>query len=224
MRILLAEDDHSLGQALVDGLRQLGYAVDWITDGIQAAAALAATDYAAAILDWNLPRSSGPEIIAGMRRRKDATPVLLLTARDGLSDRVSGLDAGADDYVVKPVHLDELAARLRALLRRADGQVEPAIRLGMLELTPAARSATLDGETLELTAREYALLETLVRHPGRAYSRDQLEEAMYGWEQEVASNAVEVHVHHLRNKLGSGWIRTLRGIGYAINPPEREGG
>ncbi|MEO5963563.1 MAG: winged helix-turn-helix domain-containing protein [Thermomonas sp.] len=223
MRILLAEDDQSLGQALVDGLRQLGYAVDWITDGIQAAAALAATDYAAAILDWNLPRSSGPEIIAGMRRRKDATPVLLLTARDGLSDRVSGLDAGADDYVVKPVHLDELAARLRALLRRADGQVEPAIRLGTLELTPAARSATLDDEALELTAREYALLETLVRHPGRAYSRDQLEEAMYGWDQEVASNAVEVHVHHLRNKLGSGWIRTLRGIGYAINPPERVG-
>ena len=222
MRILLAEDDLALGQALADGLRLLGYAVDWITDGSQAAAALSDTDYAAAILDWNLPRSSGPQIIAGMRRRKDATPVLLLTARDGLSDRVSGLDAGADDYVVKPVHLDELAARLRALLRRADGQVEPAIRLGGLEVTPAARSATLDGESLELTAREYALLETLVRHPGRAYSREQLEDALYGWDQEVASNAVEVHIHHLRHKLGPSWIRTLRGIGYAINPPERE--
>jgi DNA-binding response OmpR family regulator len=222
MRILLAEDDQSLGQALADGLRQLGYAVDWITDGTQADAALSDTEYAAAILDWNLPRSSGPTIIAGMRRRQDATPVLLLTARDDLSDRVAGLDAGADDYVVKPVHLDELAARLRALLRRADGQVEPAIRLGALEVTPAARTATLDGESLELTAREYALLETLVRHPGRAYSRDQLEEALYGWDQEVASNAVEVHVHHLRHKLGPGWIRTLRGIGYAIRPPERE--
>lgn len=222
MRILLAEDDQSLGQALADGLRQLGYAVDWITDGIQAAAALSDTEYAAAILDWNLPRSCGPTIIAGMRRRQDSTPVLLLTARDDLSDRVAGLDAGADDYVVKPVHLDELAARLRALLRRADGQVEPAIRLGALEVTPAARTATLDGESLELTAREYALLETLVRHPGRAYSRDQLEEALYGWDQEVASNAVEVHVHHLRHKLGPGWIRTLRGIGYAIRPPERE--
>jgi two-component system response regulator QseB len=219
MRILLAEDDQSLGQALVDGLRQLGYAVDWITDGTQAAAALSDTDYAAAILDWNLPRSSGPAIIAGMRRRQDATPVLLLTARDGLPDRVAGLDAGADDYVVKPVHLDELAARLRALLRRADGQLEPAIRLGNLEVTPAARSATLAGTPLELTAREYALLETLVRHPGRAYSRDQLEDALYGWDREVASNAVEVHIHHLRHKLGPGWIRTLRGIGYAINPP-----
>jgi two-component system response regulator QseB len=220
MRILLAEDDRALGQALADGLRQLGYAVDWITDGNQAAAALADTRYAAAVLDWNLPRSSGPAIIAGMRRRRDATPVLLLTARDELADRVAGLDAGADDYVVKPVHLDELAARLRALLRRADGQVEPAIRLGALEVTPAARSATLADAPLELTAREYALLETLVRHPGRAYSRDQLEEALYGWDQEVASNAVEVHVHHLRHKLGPGWIRTLRGIGYAINHPD----
>ncbi|MEO6925418.1 MAG: response regulator transcription factor, partial [Rhodanobacter sp.] len=181
MRILLAEDDQSLGQALADGLRQLGYAVDWIMDGAQAAAALSDTVYAAAVLDWNLPRSSGPAIIAGMRRRKDSTPVLLLTARDGLPDRVAGLDAGADDYVVKPVHLDELAARLRALLRRADGQLEPAIRLDELEVVPAARSVTLAGVALELTAREYALLETLVRHPGRAYSREQLEDALYGW-------------------------------------------
>ena len=223
MRILLAEDDHALGQALAAGLRRLGYAVDWITDGAQASAALADTTYAVAVLDWNLPRSSGPAIIAGMRRRKDDTPVLLLTARDGLSDRVAGLDAGADDYVVKPVHLDELAARLRALLRRADGQVEPAIRVGDLEVIPAARSATLSGAALELTAREYALLEMLVRHPGRAYSREQMEEALYGWDQEVASNAVEVHIHRLRHKLGPGWIQTLRGIGYAINPPRQEG-
>ncbi len=222
MRILLAEDDQSLGQALADGLRQLGYVVDWITDGIQAAAALSDTEYAAAILDWNLPRSSGPAIIAGMRQRQDSTPVLLLTARDGLPDRVAGLDAGADDYVVKPVHLDELAARLRALLRRADGQLEPAIRLDQLEVVPAARRATLAGAPLELTAREYAVLETLVRRPGRAYSREQLEDALYGWDQEVASNAVEVHIHHLRHKLGPGWIRTLRGIGYAINPPDRQ--
>lgn len=220
MRILLAEDDPALGQALVDGLGQLGYAVDWITDGVQAAAALADTAYAAAVLDWNLPLKSGPAIIADMRRRQDATPVLLLTARDGLPDRVAGLDAGADDYVVKPVHLDELAARLRALLRRADGQIEPVIQVGELEVTPAARSATLAGTALELTGREYALLGMLVRHPGRAYSREQLEEALYGWDHEVASNAVEVHIHHLRQKLGPGWIRTLRGIGYSISPPD----
>lgn len=219
MRILLAEDDLALGQALADGLRQLGYAVDWITDGNQAAAALADTGYAAAVLDWNLPRSSGPTIIAALRKRRDATPALLLTARDELADRIAGLDAGADDYVIKPVHLHELAARLRALLRRADGQVEPAIRVGGLEVIPAARTATLEGAALDLTAREYQLLETLVRHPGRAYSRDQLEEALYGWDQEVASNAVEVHIHHLRQKLGPGWIRTLRGIGYAIHRP-----
>ena len=223
MRILLAEDDHALGQALTAGLRRLGYTVDWITDGAQAAAALTDTSYAAAVLDWNLPRSSGPAIIADMRRRKDATPVLLLTARDGLPDRVAGLDAGADDYVVKPVHLDELAARLRALLRRADGQIEPAIRIGALEVVPAARSATMAGATLELTAREYALLAMLVRHPGRAYSREQLEAALYGWDQEVASNAVEVHIHHLRQKLGPGWIETLRGIGYAIKPRVERG-
>lgn len=219
MRILLAEDDRALGLALTDGLRQLGYAVDWITDGDLAAAALSDIPYAAAVLDWNLPRRSGTDIIAGLRRRKDALPVLLLTARDELPDRIAGLDAGADDYVVKPVHLDELAARLRALLRRADGQIEPAIRVGELEVSPAARVAVLAGTPLDLTAREYQILETLVRHPGRAYSREQLEEALYGWDQEVASNAVEVHIHHLRHKLGPGWIRTLRGIGYAINPP-----
>lgn len=224
MRVLLAEDDPALGRALADGLRRLGHTVDWIADGAQAAAALADNAYAAAVLDWNLPRASGPQIIAGMRRRKDATPVLLLTARDELADRVAGLDAGADDYVVKPVHLDELAARLRALLRRADGQPEPMLRLGALTVNPAARSATLTGAALELTAREYALLELLARHPGRAYSRSQLEDALYGWGSEVASNAIEVHIHHLRQKLGSDWIRTLRGIGYALNaPPEAAG-
>lgn len=224
MRVLLAEDDPALGRALADGLRRLGHAVDWITDGAQAAAALADNAYAAAVLDWNLPRASGPQIIAGLRRRRDATPVLLLTARDELADRVAGLDAGADDYVVKPVHLDELAARLRALMRRADGQPEPVLRLGALVINPAARSATLAGTALDLTAREYALLELLARHPGRAYSRSQLEDALYGWGSEVASNAIEVHVHHLRQKLGIDWIRTLRGIGYALNAPAEAAG
>lgn len=219
MRILLAEDDHALGQALVDGLRHVGYAVDWVEDGRAATDALGATAYAAAVVDWNLPGSTGPAIIAGMRRRGDATPVLLLTARDALADRVAGLDCGADDYVVKPVHLDELAARLRALLRRADGSADPLIALGPLLVNPAARSAMLDGALLDLSAREFALLEVLASHPGRAYSRAQLEDAVYGWGQEVASNAIEVHVHHLRRKLGTNWIRTLRGIGYALNAP-----
>ncbi|MFC7302103.1 response regulator transcription factor [Cognatiluteimonas weifangensis] len=219
MRILLAEDDRDLGQALADGLRHLGHAVDWVQDGVHAASALADTRYAAAVLDWNLPRSSGPDVIAALRRRGDRTPVLLLTARDALDDRVAGLDCGADDYVVKPVRLEELAARVRALLRRADGHADPVLRVGGLTLQPATRTAELAGVPLELSAREYALLEALAARPGRAWSRAQLEEAVYGWGEEVASNAIEVHVHHLRRKLGPHWIRTQRGIGYALQPP-----
>jgi two-component system response regulator QseB len=219
MRILLAEDDRALGQALADGLRHIGHAVDWIEDGRHAAQALADTRYAAAVLDWNLPRMSGIEVVQGLRRRGDHTPVLLLTARDALDDRVHGLDSGADDYVVKPVHLDELAARVRALLRRAEGNPAPLQQVGPLTLDSGARSAQLDGVPLDLSAREYALLEALAAHPGRALSRQQLEEALYGWGEEVASNAIEVHVHHLRRKLGAEWIRTLRGIGYALYPP-----
>ncbi len=219
MRLLLAEDDHALGRALADGLRHLGHAVDWVEDGLHALHAFDGTPYAAAILDWNLPRMTGVEVVRTLRRRGDATPVLLLTARDALDDRVSGLDCGADDYVVKPVHLDELAARVRALLRRSTGDAAPVQRVGALELDPAARSARLAGSPLELSPREYALLEALAAHPGRALSRAQLDEAVYGWGEEVASNAIEVHVHHLRRKLGPGWIRTLRGVGYALFPP-----
>lgn len=219
MRLLLAEDDRALGRALADGLRHLGHAVDWVEDGLHALHAFDGTPYAAAILDWNLPRMTGVEVVRTLRRRGDATPVLLLTARDALDDRVSGLDCGADDYVVKPVHLDELAARVRALLRRSAGDAAPVQRLGTLELDPANRSARLEGCPLELSPREYALLESLAAHPGRALSRTQLEEAVYGWGEEVASNAIEVHVHHLRRKLGPGWVRTLRGVGYALFPP-----
>ena len=224
MRLLLAEDDRDLGRALADGLRHLGHAVDWVEDGLHALHAFDSAPYAAAILDWNLPRMSGVDVIAALRRRGDATPVLLLTARDALDDRVTGLDCGADDYVVKPVHLDELAARVRALLRRSGGDAVPVQRVGALELDPAARSARLDGHPLELSPREYALLESLAAHPGRALSRAQLEEAVYGWGEEVASNAIEVHVHHLRRKLGPGWVRTLRGVGYALFPPNGTAG
>lgn len=223
MRILLAEDDRALGQALADGLRHLGHAVDWIEDGYQAAHALADTRYAGAVLDWNLPRMSGIEVLRGLRARGDRLPVLLLTARDALDDRVLGLDSGADDYVVKPVHLDELAARVRALLRRAGGNPAPLQRIGNLTLDPGARSGELDGRPLDLSAREFAVLEALAARPGHALSREQLEEALYGWGEEIASNAVEVHIHHLRRKLGAEWIRTLRGIGYALYPPDRTG-
>ncbi|TAN07610.1 MAG: response regulator transcription factor [Rhodanobacteraceae bacterium] len=219
MRLLLAEDDRALGQALADGLRHLGYTVDWVQDGQHAALALTGGTYAAAILDWNLPRSSGIDVLTALRRRGDRTPVLLLTARDALDDRVRGLDSGADDYVVKPVHLAELAARVRALLRRTEGDPAPLQHVGTLTLDPAMRSARLGDAPLELSPREYALLEALAARPGRALSRAQLEDALYGWGEEVASNAVEVHIHHLRRKLGEGWIRTLRGVGYALYPP-----
>ena len=223
MRLLLAEDDRALGQALVDGLRHLGHAVDWVEDGRHAAHALSDTRYAAAIIDWNLPRQSGVDVIAALRKRGDRTPVLLLTARDEVGDRVLGLDSGADDYVVKPVHLDELAARVRALLRRSEGHPEPVQHVGALALDPGSRSARLAGAPLELSQREYAVLEALATRPGHALSRSQLEEALYGWGEEVASNAVEVHVHHLRRKLGAEWIRTLRGVGYALYPPLADG-
>lgn len=219
MRLLLAEDDRALARALADGLRHLGYAVDRVEDGRLADEALRAGAHAAAIVDWNLPRMSGVDVISALRRRGDRTPALLLTARDALGDRVQGLDCGADDYVVKPVHLEELAARVRAMLRRAEGDPAPLQQVGALGLDPAARSASLDGVALELSPREYALLEALAAHPGRALSRAQLEDALYGWGEEVASNAVEVHVHHLRRKLGAEWIRTLRGVGYALYPP-----
>ncbi|WP_166206087.1 response regulator transcription factor [Cognatiluteimonas telluris] len=219
MRILLAEDDVPLGNALVSGLRHLGYAVDWVCDGRHAIQALADTPYSAAVIDWNLPRASGPDIIASLRRRGDATPALLLTARDAIDDRVAGLDCGADDYVVKPVQLEELAARMRALLRRAAGSSAPVLEVGPLRLDPTLHAVSLAGAPVALSAREYALLEVLAARPGRAWSRAQLEQALYGWGEEIASNAVEVHVHHLRRKLGPGWIRTLRGVGYALYPP-----
>lgn len=219
MRILLAEDDRALGRALADGLRQLGHAVDWVEDGRYALHAFDGTAYAAAVIDWNLPRMSGIDVIASLRRRGDRTPVLLLTARDALDDRVAGLDSGADDYVVKPVHLDELAARMRALLRRSEGNPAPLLQLGPLVLDPSTRTARLGEAPLDLSPREYALLEALAARPGRALSRAQLEDAIYGWGEEVASNTIEVHVHHLRRKLGPGWIRTLRGVGYALFPP-----
>jgi DNA-binding response OmpR family regulator len=216
MRILLVEDDELLGDGLAAGLRHCGYNVDWLRDGESARTALSTEEYAALVLDLGLPRLDGMSLLRGLRAAGDAIPVLILTARDSTWDKVGGLDGGADDYLVKPVDLDELAARLRALTRRSSGQSTPLLRARDVELDPAARRVRLRGEPVELSAREFAILEMLMRNAGRMISRAQLESALYGWGEGVESNAVEVHIHHLRRKLGADLIRTVRGIGYLL--------
>jgi DNA-binding response OmpR family regulator len=222
MRILLAEDDPLLGDGLQAGLRQTGFDVDWVRDGVAAEHALAGAPYAAMVLDLGLPRRSGDELLARLRGKGDRLPVLILTARDRVDDRIRGLDGGADDYLVKPANLAELAARLRALVRRARGEASPKLRAGGIELDPASREVSVRGTPIPLQPREFALLHELLLHAGRALSREQLEERMYAWGEEIGSNAVEVHVHHLRRKLGPDAIRTVRGVGYLI-PRDRDG-
>lgn len=216
MRILLAEDNPHLGDGLMVGLRQAGYAVDWVKDGVAAELALQSEPYDLLVLDLGLPRKQGLAVLAGLRARGQALPVLILTARDAVSDKVEGLDAGADDYLVKPVDLEELAARVRALSRRAAGRAAPLLSVGELVLDPAAHRVTLAGEPVELSAREFALLQTLMEHAGRVLTRAQLEASLYGWQEEPESNALEVHIHHLRKKLGAERIKTLRGVGYTM--------
>jgi two-component system response regulator QseB len=216
MRILLVEDDRMLGGGLQTGLRQQGWAVDWVRDGLAAEEALRGEPYDLVLLDLGLPGKGGLEVLAGLRRRGSAVPVLVVTAQDAVQDRVAGLDAGADDYLVKPFDLDEVAARVRALHRRSRGRAAPRLELGALSLDPAAHEVTLDGAKVQLSAREFSLLHALLERPGRPLSRAQLEERLYGWGEEVESNAVEVHVHALRKKLGPHWIRTLRGVGYVV--------
>ena len=219
MRILLVEDDELLGDGLQAGLRHCGFQADWLRDGESARSALATEDYAAVVLDLGLPRLDGLGVLRALRAAGKPTPVLVLTARDSTPDKVLGLDSGADDYLIKPIDLDELAARLRALIRRAAGQATPRLSLGNITLDPAGRRAYLDGAPLELPAKEFALLELLMRNAGRVISRAQLESALYGWDEGVESNAVEVYIHHLRRKLGAERIRTLRGIGYLFEKP-----
>jgi DNA-binding response OmpR family regulator len=216
MRILLAEDDPLLGDGLRAGLRQLGFLVDWVRDGEAAERELRAQPYAAAVLDLGLPQKDGMDVLATLRRAGATLPVLVLTARDALPDRIRGLDAGADDYVVKPVDLHELAARLRALVRRAHGQPQECLTLQDVVLDPAARTVTRGGAAVALSAREFDLLHALLLNAGRVLTREQLEQHLYSWGQEVESNAIEVHVHHLRRKLGSGLIQTVRGVGYLV--------
>ncbi len=216
MRILLVEDDPQLGDGLTIGLRQAGFAVDWVKDGNSADHALQSETFDLVVLDLGLPRLSGMEVLSRARSRRQTLPVLILTARDATGDKVSGLDAGADDYLVKPVDLDELAARIRALTRRSAGRAAPLLTRGDLTLDPAAHSVTLAGAPVELSSREFSLLQMLLENAGRVLSRSQLEQSVYGWRDEPDSNALEVHIHHLRKKLGSELIRTLRGVGSTI--------
>ncbi len=216
MRLLVVEDDRMIGESVRTALRQEGYAVDWVRDGADAEAALQAEPYDLILLDLGLPGKSGLDVLRTARAHGSAMPVLVVTARDAVGDRVTGLDAGADDYLVKPFDLDELLARVRALLRRPSGQREAVLRHGALALDPARHETTLGGALVRLTTREFALLRTLLQRPGMPFSRSRLEEAIYGWGEEVESNAIEVHVHALRRKLGAGWIRTVRGVGYMV--------
>ena len=216
MRILLAEDDPLLGEGLQSGLRQLGFQVDWVRSGDAAERELRAGAHAAAVLDLGLPRRDGLDVLASVRAHGIMIPVLVLTARDAIPDRIRGLDAGADDYVLKPIDLHELAARLRALVRRAHGQPQEMLRAQDVELDPAARTVRQGGRLLRLQTREFDLLHALMLNAGRVLTREQLEQHLYSWGREVESNAVEVHVHHLRRKLGSALIHTVRGVGYIL--------
>lgn len=222
MRILLVEDDKLLGDGIRVGLTQADFAVDWVQDGVLGDTALQTEAYAAVVLDLGLPRLSGLDLLRRLRASGDATPVLILTARDAIGDRVKGLDNGADDYLVKPFDLDELAARLRALIRRAQGGASPVLRLHGVVLDPAQHRVEFHGEPVELTARQFALLHELMLNAGRVLSREQLEQRLYPWGEEVESNAIEVHVHHLRRKLAPELVRTVRGVGYLM-PKEAHG-
>lgn len=217
MRVLLVEDDALLGDGVRAGLKQAGFAVDWTQDGQAAKLAIEAEEYALMVLDLGLPKLSGIEVLKWLRGSNSTLPVLVLTARDTVADRVIGLNAGADDYLIKPFDLDELIARLNALLRRSAGQVSLTLQHGDIELTPSTHQVSKNGLLVDLAAREFTLLHELLLHVGRVQSREQLERHLYGWGEEVESNSVEVHVHHLRKKLGAGLIRTLRGVGYVID-------
>jgi two-component system OmpR family response regulator/two-component system response regulator QseB len=216
MRILVVEDDPPLGDGIKAGLTQAGFAADWVQDGVSAELALRTASFAAVVLDLGLPRLTGLELLRRMRAAGNKTPVLILTARDAVGDRIRGLDSGADDYVVKPFDLDELGARLRALIRRSAGEAAPLLRLGEVELDPAARRVQFKGEAVDLPAREFALLHALMLNVGRVLTRDQLSERLYSWGEEVESNAIDVHIHHLRRKLAPALITTVRGVGYLM--------
>ncbi len=216
MRLLLVEDDLMIGEAVLDALRDEHYAVNWVRDGAMADTALRTESYDLVLLDLGLPKRDGLDVLRALRERHQTLPVLVATARDAVGDRIAGLDAGADDYVVKPYDTDELLARIRALLRRSAGRAEPVFSHKGIALNPATRQATVNGTPVSLSAREWAVLEPLLARPGVVFSRVQLEEKLYGWKDDISSNAVEVYVHGLRKKLGSELIQTVRGLGYVV--------
>ena len=216
MRLLLVEDDTMIGEALLQMLRAEHYAVDWVRDGAMADAALRSEHYDLILLDLGLPRRDGLEVLRAMRARRDRAPVLVATARDAVADRIAGLDAGADDYVLKPYDIDELLARIRALLRRSAGRGEPVFEHKGVSLNPATREASVNGQPVMLSAREWAVLEPLLARPGVVLSRAQLEEKLFSWKDDISSNAVEVYIHGVRKKLGNELIQTVRGLGYLV--------
>jgi two-component system response regulator QseB len=216
MRVLVVEDDDMIAQGLQTALRQAGFAVDLMRDGASAAAALQTSSFDVVLLDLGLPHRDGIDVLRGLRKRGDATPVIILTARDEIQQRIAGLDAGADDYIVKPFDLDEVMARMRSVLRRASGRGDSSIQHGELRLDPVLHTVERSGSAVSLSAHEFAVLEALLQRPGAVLSRSQLEDRLYGWDEPIGSNAVEVYIHGLRRKLGSDLIRTLRGVGYFI--------
>jgi two-component system response regulator QseB len=207
-----------IGQSVREGLHRQGFAVDWVKDGGAAEHALGAGTYDLCLLDLGLPRKEGLQVLKALRQRGSTLPVLIMTARDAITDRVQGLDAGADDYVVKPFELSELAARIRAVLRRREGRASPVIEHLGVTLDSTTHEVRRDGHDVQLSAREFSLLQALMEHPGRILSRAQLEERLYGWNEEVGSNVVEVHIHSLRRKLGAGFVLNVRGVGYRVPP------
>ena len=216
MRLLLVEDDAMIGETVLNILRAEHYAVDWVRDGAMADQALRSAEYDVVLLDLGLPKRDGLDVLKALRGRHSTVPVLVATARDGVADRIAGLDAGADDYVVKPYDTDELLARIRALLRRSAGRAEPAFEHRGVSLNPATREASINGQSVSLSAREWAVLEPLLARPGVLLSRAQLEEKLFSWKDDVSSNAVEVYIHGVRKKLGNDIIQTVRGLGYLV--------
>ena len=216
MRLLLVEDDEMIAETVLESMRREGHAIDWAQDGRAAELSLGNGVYDLVLLDLGLPRKDGFDLLRGYRRQGGEAPVIILTARDAVNDRVRGLDAGADDYLIKPFDLDELAARARALLRRRTGQKQPVYTHGKLSLDPAAHEVTKDSVLIALVPREFALLQALIEEPARVFTRAELEDKLYGWGEEVGSNTIEVHVHSLRRKIGAEQILTIRGVGYRL--------